>query len=607
MFFRTIHLELPRRVVAYFLLFGTAAVTWLAVNVVVISQSSLSSRREGFCLAQLGRASAAVVLDFLRNGEANLQSLAERFESEGSLAYCAIVSRDGRFLAHSSRELVGQVHTEPAAEHVQWGEIERIQFRDSNSQRISEYRVPLCQGDEVFGTLHMAVPEPSVWGVLGSTVRDLPMVALGPLLCLALGAAMLQRMVRPLAEIETQLQRVAIAPSPAGVELRDVKVRSPAAAGWNRVVDEYDRNRRCSSFDQRLSKAVEELHQREADGILNSLPDGLAVADDERRITFANRALAAMLGNGADSSPLGGKTMEACLGLEGQVGAASVLLNPELGGRTVTAEIKRSSDGSERVFRVARHPLRTADRRSSEGHVWSVRDISQQKLVEQARDQFLDTASHELRTPLANLKAYAETLSLSEGLDVESQKAFCNTINSEATRLARLIDDLLSISSMEVGSLSLARQETDVERVFREVVKKVDPQMAQKGITFESVFPEKWPMLHLDKDKFSTALVNLLGNAAKYTPNGGRVTLRVKTRTQLKIAVEDTGVGISADELPKVFDKFFRSSDPRVQEQTGSGLGLSLTHEVIRMHDGTLTVESELNVGSKFIITLPIN
>jgi signal transduction histidine kinase len=102
-------------------------------------------------------------------------------------------------------------------------------------------------------------------------------------------------------------------------------------------------------------------------------------------------------------------------------------------------------------------------------------------------------------------------------------------------------------------------------------------------------------------------LVNLLGNAVKYTPAGGRVTFRVNiTEQHIEVSVEDTGVGIDEAELPKVFDKFFRSADPRVQEQTGTGLGLALAQEVVRLHGGRINVESEINKGSKFSVLLPL-
>ncbi len=131
--------------------------------------------------------------------------------------------------------------------------------------------------------------------------------------------------------------------------------------------------------------------------------------------------------------------------------------------------------------------------------------------------------------------------------------------------------------------------------------------MDQKKIAFDVEMPAKLPELVLDKDKSTVALVNLLGNAAKYTPERGRVRLHVEARDRtLQIDVEDTGIGISVEELPKILEKFFRSSDPRVQEQTGSGLGLSLANEIVRLHGGKLTVESELNKGSRFTVSLPM-
>jgi len=221
------------------------------------------------------------------------------------------------------------------------------------------------------------------------------------------------------------------------------------------------------------------------------------------------------------------------------------------------AEISRSGEASDGVLRVARSPLWSAEREACGGHVWSVRDVTQQKLADRMRDQFVNAATHELRTPMTNIKAFAEILAESDMADVEQQKEFCNTINDEVTRLARFVDDLLNLSR---------------------------------------------------KDKFTAALVNLLGNAAKYTPEGGRVQLHVEvSEDAMRIDVEDTGIGIAAEELPKVFEKFFRSSDSRVHEETGSGLGLSLANEIVRLHGGRLTVQSELNKGSTFSVNLPLS
>ena len=173
--------------------------------------------------------------------------------------------------------------------------------------------------------------------------------------------------------------------------------------------------------------------------------------------------------------------------------------------------------------------------------------------------------------------------------------------------MSRFVDEMLDIDKMDAGALSLARHEIDLERLLADVIGNVQPQMTQKQIKFEMEIPPKLPKLFIDKDKIASALVNLLGNAAKYTPEGGSVRLLVECDAQeCQFHVEDAGIGIIEDELSKVFDRFFRSDDSRVQDESGSGLGLAFTQEVVRLHGGRLGVHSELNKGAKFTMVLPV-
>jgi signal transduction histidine kinase len=269
-------------------------------------------------------------------------------------------------------------------------------------------------------------------------------------------------------------------------------------------------------------------------------------------------------------------------------------------------ELHRTSELRDGVLRIARH-LTTDPESGGQRVVWSIRDVTQQALVDESRQGFVSLATHELRTPLANIKAYAETLAIHEGIDVEKQKEFCNIINSEATRLSRFVDEMLNISQIESGSMIFDRRETDLERMLQDIVEHVRPQMDKKQISLEIKVPPKFPSLRLDKDKFESALVNLLGNAAKYTPAGGRVRFDVQLRGQnIDFIVTDNGIGISKEEQTRVFEKFFRSGDRRVREVDGNGLGLTFTQEVVQSHGGRLTLESELNQGSTFTVSLPI-
>ena len=190
---------------------------------------------------------------------------------------------------------------------------------------------------------------------------------------------------------------------------------------------------------------------------------------------------------------------------------------------------------------------------------------------------------------------------------LEQQKEFCNVITSEATRLSRFIDELLDISSLEAGSLVVHKQRVELSRLLDEVVMNVTPMIQQKQQSFVTEFDEKLPTINADKDKFCSCLVNLIGNASKYTPEQGDLNLRARFRDQmLTIEVQDTGIGIAQDELGKVFEKFYRSKDERIADVTGTGLGLAFVREIVQLHGGQIEVQSELNQGSTFTISLPI-
>ena len=185
--------------------------------------------------------------------------------------------------------------------------------------------------------------------------------------------------------------------------------------------------------------------------------------------------------------------------------------------RPLSLDVEQVGNGEVRHLRYARRPQLTVDG-SIDGHVWTARDVTQQHFAEDMREQFVTAATHELRTPLASICACAETLVEKDEIDREQQKQFYNTIHSEASRLGRFIDDLLDVSRMQAGSLTLDSHSTELDRLVTETADKVRPLMETKQLAFQVELPSKLPRLSLDKGKISAALVNLLGNAAKYTP-----------------------------------------------------------------------------------------
>ncbi|HEX2474116.1 MAG TPA: ATP-binding protein [Lacipirellulaceae bacterium] len=612
MFASKLQIRMPRRITAYFLLFGLAALVWLSFGAVYVARSVTHNRSESASLRWLGHGCDRIVLAYLRDKRTDLQPLLAELRSQSSAEYCAIVKPTGEYLAHSDSIYAGQRAIDKGATTDRWGEVVRVEYADELGVPIHEYRSPLQAGATKLGTLRMAVPQPSLWSYMRLGAQFAPIAFIGPACCIAAGAVLLNRLVKPVAEIERQLLHVATSPSVEGCELREVPSVGAAAMGWNRIVRQRVDVPQAESLQDRVRRSLEQVRQGRVDAVLNSIPEGVATTDFEGVLTYTNTPMAVLIGL---KEPIGGGNkseegppprMVGQLRERWTLDETDPILADENRDRSVVTELAREENGQRRIIRVARHPV-GASGGKQDAHVWMLRDVTQQKLAEEMRDQFVDTATHELRTPLANIKAYAETLALADVIDIEQQKQFLNTINSEATRLARFVDDLLSVSSMELGSLSLNKQVTDLGRMLNEVLTKIRPQIDEKALTLEVVLPEKLPEPEWDKDKIATVLVNLLGNAVKYTPEGGRVTFRVNVTDQdIEISVEDTGVGIANDEVGKVFDKFFRSNDPRVQEQTGTGLGLALALEVVRLHGGEIGVESEINKGSTFTVTLPL-
>lgn len=613
MFSSKLQIYLPRRITAYFLLFGLTAIVWLTVGSIYVAHAVNQNRSESAALRSVGRAASRFVLDYLQGGEASFQTLVEETKAQSQANYCAVVSRGGKYLAHSSRELIGQTAPEHSGATERWGDVVRVRYVGQRGTLVDEYQAPIEAGGKLIGIFRLGIVEPTLWGLMLMGAQFAPLAFIGPACCMAVGAVLLNRMVRPVADVEHQLSLVAMSPSMEDCDFSVVSPTGAAAMGWNRVVAQRLNDQPGEALRERIHDSLQRRHEGRIDAVLNSLPDGVATTDHEGKVSYANLPMMAILGLKQPASPTEEGGEVACpkmidkLADAWKISEQDVLLAEENLDRPVVTELEREEDGRRSIVRVARYPTCGTNDAGNETHVWTIRDVTQQKLAEEMRDQFVDTATHELRTPLANIKAYAETLALADLIDVEQQKQFLNTINSEATRLARFVDDLLSVSSMEVGSLTLNKQVTDLHRMLGEVLTKVQPQMDEKQLSFESVIPEKLPEPTIDKDKVATVLVNLLGNAVKYTPSEGRVAFRISVVDErLEISVEDSGVGIAENELPRVFEKFFRSDDPRVQDQKGTGLGLALAQEVIRLHGGKITVESEIDKGSTFHVVLPI-
>lgn len=259
------------------------------------------------------------------------------------------------------------------------------------------------------------------------------------------------------------------------------------------------------------------------------------------------------------------------------------------------------------------------------------RDITALKRVESERDkerqladtfqklnelksEFVSNVSHELRTPLASIMGFAQTLLRDQNITPETARKFLNIILQDGQRLSRLVEDLLDLSRIESGKVELIKSSVNLNDIVEYVLHITSAEAASKGIRVECVLPKQPAIALLDRDRITQVLVNLLDNAVKFTPEQGTVSIGLllpkSGKSALKplfmrITIADTGVGIPEHEMSRLFEKFYRVSQ-KGKEIRGTGLGLAIAKQIVDLHNGEITVQSEVGKGSIFTIALPV-
>jgi PAS domain S-box-containing protein len=249
--------------------------------------------------------------------------------------------------------------------------------------------------------------------------------------------------------------------------------------------------------------------------------------------------------------------------------------------------------------------LAAGDRRL--GRLYAFRDVTREREVDRLKSEFVSLVSHELRTPLTSIKGYVDLLLADEVGELRpEQREFLEIVRQNSDRLIALIEDLLDISRVESGQIALRCTAMDISRVIGEVAASFRPQVLGKKQRLLVRVPEGLPAVWGDTERVTQILTNLVSNAHKYTPAGGRITVAVRPEDgRVRIDVRDTGIGLSASEQAQLFTRFFRAKNRTTQEVGGTGLGLVITRSLVERHGGYISVASELGNGSTFTVTLP--
>ncbi|MBI2070724.1 MAG: PAS domain-containing protein [Elusimicrobia bacterium] len=242
-----------------------------------------------------------------------------------------------------------------------------------------------------------------------------------------------------------------------------------------------------------------------------------------------------------------------------------------------------------------------------EGALLILLDITRLRQLEEMRRDFVANVSHELRTPLASIKALTETL-LDGALEERGPRGeFVQAIKEDADRLGHLVDDLLDLEAIESGKRSPRWEYVDLIQAARQAADKMRNLAAKRQVTIRVEAENNGICARADKEQLDQVLINLLDNAVKYNLDGGRVTIRIHEQDGWgRVEIQDTGVGISTEDAPRIFERFYRVDKARSRELGGTGLGLSIVKHLIEAHGGQVGVMSELGRGSMFHFTVPL-
>jgi PAS domain S-box-containing protein len=368
-----------------------------------------------------------------------------------------------------------------------------------------------------------------------------------------------------------------------------------AAAGQAAVaLAKAQLHRYVSEQSERLG-ALAQQREEEASkllAILHSIGDGVVMSDRLGRIRMVNPAAAQILGIEHDTFV--GRALDDLPGVPAEIDEESAAIPSKfaVGERTVSARATPVVSGRSEWL----------------GSVVVYHDITREELADRLKSELVATASHELRTPMTSIRGYIDMLLLGTFGDISaSQRDALRVIKNNVTRLVHLIDEILDMSRVEAGEVRLHRAPVDAAEVLRDVTRELYSQFLERDVSLTLDVQEQLPPVYADRQRLQQIVVNLVGNACKYTPRGGEVFVALHNGGgEIRIDVQDTGVGIAEAARPHIFTPFYRAENPLRDEVGGTGLGLHITRKLVELHGGRIWFESVERQGSTFSFTLPL-
>lgn len=459
---------------------------------------------------------------------------------------------------------------------------------DENNEFYRSIGIPIItSNNEVLGAIYIGADISSVQNNM-KNIRDILTNATIWALCVTalLGNFLAKTITGPIKEVTSKAERLA-----KGDFGQIITVKSQDEVGQLTEMFNY--------LTVRLKSTLDEMHseKNKVETILTHMTDGIIAVNKQGHVIHANPAAYKIFNVG--EADLYEKSFN------------EIAQNLNLG---VTIEdLFNDSDSNFNILSINNLIIKLNvvlfrnEKEETAGAILVLQDVTEQERLDKMRKEFVANVSHELRTPLTTIKSYAETL-LDGALDSRDIAVnFLNVINSESERMTRLVKDLLQLSKLDYDKVEWNMKEINLPDIIKECVFKMEIAAKQKDQDLTYEIKEEALRMVGDKDRIEQVIINILSNAIKYTPENGSISVTAaKTEdNKVEIRITDTGMGIPKEDIPRLFERFYRVDKARSRMMGGTGLGLSIAKNIVEAHNGTIGIESEYGQGTVVIIGFP--
>jgi two-component system sensor histidine kinase VicK len=567
---------------------------WLAMAIVGVFITEAIQKEQMDTMTETIIARGNYLADNLKDkieGAPNIQDIVSNwFVGQGKQVRAVFVYQKGDFIAIQTNyegavddyDLLGLWIVEEAIKQTK-----EIEYTDENNKYFKSIAVPIVSSDNnVIGAIYISADLSSVEENINSIRRILTSATIWALCITALLGNLLSRtFTGPIKEVTSKAERLA-----KGDFGQIIAVKSRDEVGQLTEMFNY--------LTVRLKSTLDEMYREKnkVEAILTNMTDGIIAVNSEGTVIHANPAAYSIFN--IKKEDLYNRNFD---------DAAQKL---DLG--ITFNDILYDSDKNFNILSINGLIIKISvvqimnEQNKTEGAMLVLQDVTEQEKLDKMRKEFVANVSHELRTPLTTIKSYTETL-LDGALDNKEYAVnFLQVINSESERMTRLVKDLLQLSKLDYDKMEWNMKRLNILNIIRDCVIKMEMAAKQKNqsLSFE-IFGELCEITG-DKDRIEQVIINIISNAIKYTPDNGIIKLTAsRLEDNVEIRISDTGMGIPKEDLPRLFERFYRVDKARSRAMGGTGLGLSIARNIVEAHRGSIRIESEYGKGSEVIMNFP--